>query len=165
MPVNRHSGGIDLRPPAVFAARVLMILGVVGAFGGTVDMWVDTDTGIIAALAMASVGCLAGWMAAVGEYPAVWTVVTCHFTGAVLFFGLSWAANKHPDAANPFCLLVIAALYAAGVVRPTRWAWAHRPTHARPPGVCRGCGYSLRGLSTFRCTECGRPFDRSELPV
>jgi len=26
--------------------------------------------------------------------------------------------------------------------------------------ICRACGYSLRGLDSPRCPECGRPFDR-----
>ncbi len=27
------------------------------------------------------------------------------------------------------------------------------------PDECHGCGYSLRGLDTPRCPECGRPFE------
>ena len=29
---------------------------------------------------------------------------------------------------------------------------------------CEGCGYSLAGIVTDRCPECGRPYDASELP-
>lgn len=32
----------------------------------------------------------------------------------------------------------------------------------RPKGCCRSCGYDLRGLSEYRCPECGTPFESSE---
>jgi hypothetical protein len=31
--------------------------------------------------------------------------------------------------------------------------------------LCEGCGYSLLGLYSDRCPECGRPFDPTELPL
>jgi hypothetical protein len=34
------------------------------------------------------------------------------------------------------------------------WRWARWIA----PGRCRGCGYDLRGLTSRRCPECGRPF-------
>lgn len=30
-------------------------------------------------------------------------------------------------------------------------------------GICKRCGYDLRGLSEYRCPECGTPFDRELL--
>lgn len=33
-----------------------------------------------------------------------------------------------------------------------------------PPWVCRGCGYTLLGLSDPACPECGRRFDPEDLP-
>ena len=31
--------------------------------------------------------------------------------------------------------------------------------------LCEGCGYSLLGLFSDRCPECGKPFDPTELPL
>ncbi len=39
-------------------------------------------------------------------------------------------------------------------------------SHTADPSVeCPGCGYSLRGLTTARCPECGEPFDPRFLTV
>ena len=36
-------------------------------------------------------------------------------------------------------------------------------THLNDAGIpiCMGCGYDVRGQTERRCSECGRPFDRS----
>ncbi len=51
-------------------------------------------------------------------------------------------------------LIFVLPLIAATFVRKRFW-----PVH--PPGHCQRCGYSLHGLESSKCPECGTPFDRS----
>lgn len=52
----------------------------------------------------------------------------------------------------------------AGIACVATWYHnAYWPVY--PPGHCKGCGYCLRSLPEQRCPECGRPFERCELPT
>lgn len=49
-------------------------------------------------------------------------------------------------------------IYCLLAVPVTLIAQRYRRVGFPPMGVCQTCGYSLRGLSTPRCPECGEPF-------
>jgi hypothetical protein len=62
------------------------------------------------------------------------------------------------EVAVVFCLFAVAAclpLLVAVFLRRRYWP-------AYPRGHCRHCGYSLRGLESRRCPECGTPFSEEE---
>ncbi len=53
---------------------------------------------------------------------------------------------------------------AVALVVPTMFCWWHGGSHMFQSSNCSRCGYSLHGLTAPRCPECGRPFERKDVP-
>ena len=87
----------------------------------------------------------------VGAY----TVLNVAFGGHVWRYALVAALEvdlAHFLRYGTFCLLILSAAYVGAIV-----ATRLRPP-IREPGLCKKCGYSLYGLPSMACPECGKPF-------
>jgi hypothetical protein len=99
-----------------------------------------------------------GW---VGRYRMAQLVGVAHCSivglcvTAVNLFG--WSPHK---ATIPF---LWAGIVYNVILAPTSWITLRRAPRVYTPGLCRECGYSLRGLLEPRCPECGAGFDPSKV--
>ena len=73
-------------------------------------------------------------------------------------FGLIWPSgfNIHGTLSQFVVPLWICFVAAA---LPSLWMWRRAERHSRV-GMCRTCGYNLKGNVSDRCSECGTPIDR-----
>ena len=68
------------------------------------------------------------------------------------------AVSLGPVASNLVGLLILN----LGVYVGVRYAlWVDRSWRPVDPTKCRSCGYSLKGLKSNRCPECGTLFERA----
>jgi hypothetical protein len=105
-----------------------------------------------------------------GEFVVLWTpwglvcgLVTWPFvrsrarwaTAAVLSAGVIAAAGAALSGGGRWSPLLVPALaqFLAAAYGMRRWPAEYAA------GMCRGCGYDLRGLPVARCPECGREFE------
>jgi hypothetical protein len=98
------------------------------------------------------VGLLFGCLAAVLRWPhrTVIMICTLQFTGAVIAafaFYDEWRPDIGPTLLGQLVGAGLGVVYALLFAEPVPLV-----------GQCPRCGYSLRGLSTMRCPECGTPF-------
>ena len=87
-----------------------------------------------------------------------WAVTTsARVAGAVGLAGMLATALMYPvfAVAIQFLFVVVALWCAVSCAQVITWTLRNRRAR-RPPGVCRACGYDVRGLAE-RCPECGAP--------
>lgn len=62
-------------------------------------------------------------------------------------------------------LIILCGLTYSALLAPVVWSIArHDFAKPVPAWLCRGCGYTLLGLSSDVCPECGVPFDPERVP-
>jgi len=120
-------------------------------------------------------------------HPSGWQVILEVSVPALIFYGLGLAIRRFGHSRNivwRWCLTAIAspvaALFAIAIAGraidgnsmqqpvvafliPLVYAATFfvMPDHTPPAGFCAACGYSLRGIRSINCPECGRTLVRS----
>ena len=148
---------------------------------------------LITLLATATFGAaafLAGWLGNREEYSTFWTIVAAcclrifmplvlparlaavNFAVDVTLMSLGfvlgfWVGRERWWYLHSVVRWMVHAWMAFVVIgSPLAW-WLNRWMQARriTGPYCRGCRYHLRGVTNWRCPECGRPFTLKELGV
>lgn len=98
------------------------------------------------------------WLRWLSTCVAAYTVLSVAFGGAIWHRAVVAAihVNLLDLRYGVLCLVIVSAAYAGALVAIR----LRSPDH--PCGSCPKCGYSLYGLPSAVCPECGRPFSPSE---
>jgi hypothetical protein len=139
---------------AVYGAGVLVLSP--GSLGGASLLWIALGGAIYGAIFGAFVGLLTSPIPALllmhKEIDHAWSLA--YAVSAVI------AVLSHVTFPNWSFVVTLtgwlACCIGAGLWLPRRWPPVPRPQH-----LCRGCGYDLRALTSFKCPECGLHFDQN----
>lgn len=98
------------------------------------------------------------WLRWLSTCVAAYAVLSVAFGGSIWEHVLFVFARGDPLdlKLSVLCLVIVSAAYAGALVA----ICLRSPNH--PSGSCPKCGYSLYGLPTAVCPECGRPFSPAE---
>lgn len=105
-----------------------------------------------------------------GHYGTVWRVSAAGSAG-ISIAATIYNIRKYQIGFIENGWAVVVAAFAIGIVSVLQLGlplsavvWCRRKLWpVRTPGFCAKCGYCLRGLTSFRCPECGTEFDPPRL--
>lgn len=104
------------------------------------------------------IGCAVGRAIFLGV-PTVLIVASAMGVAANGEFTIDAVTSEMFSQTTGVMLVLIPALFTLMLVVSLRQLAAQRRRERLAP-LCQRCGYSLKGLSSSRCPECGSPFDR-----